>query len=396
MSPQLYIQPVRILTGILFLSLWGLVACQTPSTPEPTAVPTEIRIGLLAPFSGPNAATAGQATLNSANLAIAEINEAGGLLVGGRHYLVELVPEDDGGTRETAVAAAQRLINQENVVAIIGPPYSGTTLAVAPIANEARIPLITPTATNPDITPGLPYVFRATFDDTFQAIALAHFISQGLAANHVAVLYDVSNDYSRGLAETFHHAFSERQGEIVAFETYTADTSDDFTGQLERIAQSQAEVLFLPNFTDHVLRQGQQAKAMGLNLTFIGGDSWNGERLSAQGDFVGAFFSGNYCRDLSNETIRRFVEKFETTYGQVPDGMVALTYDAFGLLFAAIEAENSFEPDNIKDGLYNISYNGITGTITFDPNGNPDNKSVPIWKIEETTRACYTEVSPGS
>jgi branched-chain amino acid transport system substrate-binding protein len=394
MPAKIYNQIVCFLSGILFLTLWGLTACQSPPPPDPPAA--EIRIGLLAPLSGPLAATAGQAMLDSATLAVKAVNEAGGLLVDGRRHPVRLIEADDGGTPETAMQAAQRLINQENVVAIIGPPFSGTALHVAPFVNEARIPLITPTATNPRITPGYAYVFRSTFDDNFQGVALARFIKDEFNANRAAILYDLTNEYSQGLADTFRTAFTQLDGEIVLVETYTADTNEDFTIQLERIAQSGAEILFLPNLTNDVLRQGQQINEMGLDLILIGGDSWNGARLSEHGGFAGSFFSGNFCRDLTNERIRRFVEKYEATYSQTPDGVISLTYDTFGLLFAVIEAENSFAPDNIQNGLYNIVYDGIVGRITFDTDGNPINKNVAIWKIDETTRACYTVVSPGS
>jgi branched-chain amino acid transport system substrate-binding protein len=209
-------------------------------------------------------------------------------------------------------------------------------------------------------------------------------------------LYDVSNDYSRGLAETFQAAFAERGGEIVAFESYTADTNTTFTNQLQQIAASQPQAIFLPNYTNDVLRQGNEIEALGLDVTLIGSDSWQGDRLSAQGNFVGSFFSGNYCRDLDNEIIRRFVETYEDKFATLPDGVAALTYDSFGLLFAVMQEQNSFEADIIQNGLYNIVFEGVTGPIVFDANGNPDNKNVAIWIIEEDDRRCYTVIAPGS
>jgi branched-chain amino acid transport system substrate-binding protein len=374
-------------SALLFGLLW-LTACNEPTTSDNLP---EIRIGLLAPLDS----AAGQSALNSATLAVTEINDTGGLLLGGQPYIITLVAENDGGTAETAVQAAQRLINQENIVALVGPPFSATALPVAALANESRIPLLTPTATNPEITPNRPYVFRATFDDNFQAVALASFIRNELVYDRVAVLYDVSNDYSRGLAETFRVAFTERGGEIVAFESYTADTNTSFTNQLQQIAASQPQAIFLPNYTSDVLRQGNEIEALGLDVTLIGSDSWQGDRLSAQGNFVGAFFSGNYCRDLDNEIIRRFVETYEDNFTTTPDGVAALTYDSFGLLFAVMQEQDSFEADIIQNGLYNIVYEGVTGPIVFDTNGNPDNKNVAIWIIEEDDRRCYTVIAQG-
>jgi branched-chain amino acid transport system substrate-binding protein len=382
--PQHYL----LLTSLVF-TLFLLSACNDQPTPDGQP---EIRIGLLTPIDATNVMSS--TPLNAAQLAVDEINENGGLLVNGQRHRITLIAEDDGGTAETAVQTALRLINQENIVALVGPPFSSTALFVAPLANEARIPLITPTATNPEITPGRPYVFRATFDDNFQGIALANFIQSNLGYSRVAILYDITNNYSRGLAETFNNAFTSYGGEVVAIETYTADTADTFTKQLQRIAAAQPQAIFIPNSTNDVLIQGAEIRNMGLEATLIGGDSWQGQRLSEQGQFVGSFFSGNYCRDLTNDTIRRFVEAYEDRFGIVPDGLAALTYDSFGLLFATIQAQNSFEADMIRDGLYSILYEGVTGPIMFDADGNPMNKNVAIWMIGETERSCYTVISP--
>lgn len=382
--PQHYL----LLTSLVF-TLFLLSACNDQATPDEQP---EIRIGLLTPIDATNVMSS--TPLNAAQLAVDEINETGGLLVNGQRHRITLIAEDDGGTAETAVQTALRLINQENIVALVGPPFSSTALFVAPLANEARIPLITPTATNPEITPGRPYVFRATFDDNFQGIALANFIQSNLGYSRVAILYDITNNYSRGLAETFNNAFTSYGGEVVVIETYTADTADNFTEQLQRIAAAQPQAIFIPNSTNDVLIQGAEIRNMGLEATLIGGDSWQGQRLSEQGQFVGSFFSGNYCRDLTNDTIRRFVEAYEDRFGIVPDGLAALTYDSFGLLFATIQAQNSFEADMIRDGLYSILYEGVTGPIVFDADGNPMNKNVAIWMIGETERSCYTVISP--
>jgi branched-chain amino acid transport system substrate-binding protein len=391
MNITIYNVTQKLLIGSLFILLPLAIACQGPT--EATERPS-IHVGLIAPINPDSTGPTGFSALNSARLAVSEINEAGGLLVGGQAHQIVLVEGDDGGTAETAAQTAQRLINQENVVALIGPPFSGTALAVAPLANVAKIPLITPTATNPEITPGRPYVFRATFDDNFQAVALASFIHSDLAYDRVAVLYDISNDYSRGLAETFRDSFSQLGGDVVAMETYTADTNESFSEQMQRIAASQPQAIFLPNFTSDVIRQRNEIREIGLEATLIGSDSWQGQRLSDDGGFVGSFFSGNYCRDMSNDSIRGFVEKYEAAFDAVPDGMAALTYDAFGLLFAAIQAEDSFEADIIQQGLYNVRYEGVTGPIIFDEDGNPDNKNVAIWIIDETERRCHAVIAP--
>ncbi len=371
---------------LLFSLSAALAACSLAAKPE-------IKIGLIAPLSGEYAATTGQPAVNAARMAVDEVNEAGGLAVAGKQYTITLLAADNGGNPETAVSAAQRLINQEGVVAIIGPMFSSSAIPVADIAEKAGIPMISPTSTNPQTTAGKQYAFRATFVDDFQGLAMARFTLDELGVRQAAVLYDVASAYNRGLAEAYQQAFEAADGQVVAFETYTTDQNQDFSQQLASIQVSGAAVLFLPNYTDDVLLQGQQAREMGIKAVILGGDSWEGERLSANNAFEDSFFSGHFCRDLTIETIRRFSEQYEQRFDREPNGLIALTYDSVGLVLAAMQDQGEVTPQAIRDGLYALDYQGITGPISYQDTGDPV-KSVAIWRIQNGERGCYKMVSP--
>jgi branched-chain amino acid transport system substrate-binding protein len=353
----------------------------------------EIKIGLIVPLSGEYAESTGQPAVNAAQMAVDEVNEAGGLLVGDTRYLIKLIAADNEGSPETTVAAAQKLINQTGVAAIVGPMFSSNAIPAGEVAEAARIPLISPTSTNPQTTLGKQYVFRASFVDDFQGRAMAHFAYAELGARKSAILYDVASAYNRDLAATYQAAFEELGGQIVAAETYTTDYHEDFGEQLAVIKAGDPDVLFLPNYTDDVLLQGQQARETGIEAIILGGDSWEGERLSGQQAFEQTFFSGHYCRDKSIPVIRDFSDRVEMLYGREPNGLMALTYDSMHLLFAAMQDQASVTPEAIRDGLYQIDYQGITGTISFEETGDPI-KSVAVWHIANGDRYCYQMIEP--
>lgn len=374
------------LLGLIgLLGLLSAAACQT--------VQPEIKIGLIVPLSGEDAENTGQPALNVAQMAVDEVNEAGGLLVGETHYLINLVVADDEGRPETAVSAAHRLINQQDVVAIIGPMFSSSAIPVGEVAEAARIPMLSPTSTNPQTTLGKQYVFRASFVDDFQGSVMAQFAYERLGEHKSAILYDVASTYNRDLAAAYQTAFEALGGQIVATETYTTDQHEDFSEQLARIKVRNPDVLFLPNYTDDVLLQGQQAREMGIEAVILGGDSWEGTRLAEQPAFEQSFFSGHYCRDKSIPLIRDFSDRFEALYGREPNGLMALTYDSMHLLFAAMQDQAAVTPEAIRDGLYQIEYEGITGTITFEETGDPV-KSVAVWRIADEESRCYQMVNP--
>lgn len=382
-----------VMLVLTLLLVGGLVACDEQADQERE---TEIRIGVIAYLTGDYRDAFGIPTMYGAQLAVQEINDAGGLDVGGRQVKVTLVIEDVGeGHPEVVVAAAHKLINQENVVAIVGPQYSRDAIPVAEVAEEAHIPMISPMSTHPDTTAGKQYVFRVGFIDPFQGQVMVRFALAELGASKAAVLYDVASEYNKGIAEIFKQVLEEAGGQVVAFESYTTG-EQDFGPQLARVRDSGAEVLFLPNYVDDFPVQVQQARQMGIDIPIIGSDSWDGLDLVDHPELEGTFYSSHWHVDSDSKQSRAFVEAYRQAY---PDQTIlgsaaALTYDACGLLFQAIQSQGQIDPDAIMKGLASIKgYPGVSGVIAYHSTGDPV-KSAVIVQIKGAERIFYRLVNP--
>lgn len=379
---------------ILFILIFlNLQACSVSQENEKT-----IKVGVIAPITG-DISTVGTSTVNAAHLAVDEINNAGGLLVNNTRYTIEIVIEDNEDKEQAAVDAAKKLINKDGVVAIIGPQASRNAIPVSTIAENSQIPMISPWSTNPLTTEGKDYVFRVAFIDSFQGQVMARFTFEELTGNcelcqnKVAVLYDIASDYNKGIAEIYKDVIENAGGKVVAFESYTTGETD-FSKQLQVIQASGANVLFLPNYYNEVPEQIRQAKAMGLEMNFIGSDSWSGIAQTDLPDLEGSFFSTHYSPDTANETAKNFIAAYQERYQKIPDDVAALTYDAFGLLFQAIQSQGETTPEAIRSGLATTkAYTGVTGTMEYRGTGDPI-KSAVIIKIENGKMVFYKEAKP--
>ncbi|MFO7171947.1 MAG: ABC transporter substrate-binding protein [Bacillota bacterium] len=353
-----------------------------------------IKIGVSAPLTGEIAAL-GQSTRNAVEMAAEEVNAAGGIDVGGKKLKVRMIIEDDQNSPEQTASVFQKLIHQDQVVAFIGSQSSKATNAGAPIANDAKVPAISPWATNPMVTEGKPYMFRACFIDPFQGYVAAKFAREHLKAQRAAVLYDVASDYNKGLAEVFRKEFEKMGGTITAYETYTTGDKD-FSAQLTKIKATNPDVLFLPNYFNEVPLQVQQARKLGLNVTFLGGDGWDSPKLVELGgaDMEGTYFTNHYTPTADSPAVKEFVEKFKARYGQVPDAAAALTYDAARILFQAIERAGSLDRDQIRDAIAATEgFQGVTGTITYAGKNDPVKPAV-VLKVEGGQFKYETTVNP--
>ena len=370
---------------ILFSSI--LSACTTAEKEI-----SEIRIGVIAPITGA-ISTVGKSTVNAAELAVREINENGGLTINDAKYKITLIIVDNQDNEQETAAAVQKLINQDNVVAIIGPQASRNAIPAANIAENAGIPMISPWSTNPATTAGKSYVFRVAFIDSFQGQVMARFTFEEFGGEKIAVLYDIASDYNKGIAEIYKKIVEDAGGKIVAFESYTTG-EEDFSEQLQRIKDSGATLLFLPNYYNEVPQQVQQAKELGITATFIGSDAWSGIPEENLDLLEGSFFSTHYSPDIANEAAQIFIQSYQQSYNVVPDDVAALTYDAFGLLFQAIQTQDEANPEAIRAGLAATeAYSGITGTMEYRGTGDPI-KSAVILKIENGQFVFYKQASP--
>jgi len=370
----------------------GLVACSTPPTPAP---PTEIRLGLISSFTGEFAASIGEPDRNAAQLAVQAVNEAGGLLVNGERYPVTLVMGDDQGYPEDALRAAQRLINQENVVALVGPQFSRLAIPVARFAENSRLPMISPTSTNPETTANKHYIFRATFLDSVQGQVLAQFAFNELGARRAAVLYDDASAYNRDLASYFRTTFEKQGGAVVAYEAYITG-APDLSAQLERLQTSQPDLIFLPNYETEVPRQAQLIRAQGLTAPLLGGDAWGSIEPTQRANLDGSYFTVSYAVDLDTAENRAFVAAYRAAYQTDPLPTAASTYDALHLLFQAIQSEGRFDPEAIRLGLTRIKqYSGVTGQIRYDGGGDPL-KSVVLMRIQNSEFNLEKIIAPAA
>jgi branched-chain amino acid transport system substrate-binding protein len=352
----------------------------------------EIRVGVIAPLTG-ELPGIGDSTVKAAELAAAQVNDAGGLEVGGQLYRVVLLVEDSANLPDTAVAAARKLINQDQVVAIIGPQISRNAIPVAALAENTHIPMISPYSTNPATTADKQYVFRVAYVDSFQGEVMARFALEQLNLQTAAVLYDVANEYNRDIAEFFRQSFTTGGGQIVAFESYTTGETD-FHRQLAVIRASEPQALFLPNFSNDILPQVRQARAANITAIFLGSDSWDLEELIDIPALDGAFFSSHYAEDAANATGQRFVELFRQQYNAEPDDEAALTYDAFKLLFQAIQNAGQVDPESIQMGLQQIEqFQGVTGLMMYTGTGDPE-KSAIILQIKDGNAEYYETIEP--
>lgn len=360
----------------------------------PLSSAAEIPVGLNVELTG-QIPVVGQSSLNGARMAVDEVNQAGGLLVGGQRYTIRLLVEDNEDKAQSAVAAAQKLYFQHNVIAMIGPNASRNAVPAADIAESAKAPMISPWSTNPNTTKGKRYVFRAAFTDDFQGRVVASFARQHFKAQRAAVLYDVASEYNKGIAEVFRKTFTELGGQVVAFETYTTGDKD-FLSQLTKIRAARPDILFLPNYYSEVPLQVQQAHMIGLNIPIIGSDSWGFADLIKLGgaDMEGLMFTTHYAPDIATPVAQRFIKAYQQRYGSPPDDVAALTYDSFQLLFQALQKAGKVDREAVRDALASIErYEGVTGTMRFQGTGDPI-KSAVVIQIKDGQFKYFTTANP--
>lgn len=378
-----------ILAGILVATI-VLAGC-APKKEEPKVEePEEIKIGLVTPLTG-EVATFGQSTKNAVEMAVKEINDDGGIL--GKKIV--LVIEDDKNEPKDTATIVRKFIDQDKVVAIIGSLTSKCSLAGMPIANQKKVPMISSSSTNPKVTLTGPYSFRVCFIDDFQGQVMAQFATEELKAKKAAVLFDIGNDYSKGLAEFFQKSFKEAGGEVVAVENYT-QADNDFNAQLTRIKGLAPDVIFLPDYYQKVALIAKQARGLGITATFLGGDGWDSpELVKLGGEAVeGGYFSNHYSKDDPDPKIQELVSKYKAKYGAEPDALAALGYDAMYFLAEGIKSAGKIDSTAIRDALANLKeFSGVTGTFTLTENRDPI-KSAVVLKIEGGKQKFVKRVEP--
>ncbi|RKU15188.1 hypothetical protein C6500_21080 [Candidatus Poribacteria bacterium] len=335
---------------------------------------------------------------NGAEMAVTEVNQQGGLL----GMPVELIGHiNKEALPEVSVQIAERLIVEDEIIALIGPNRSSHAVEVGPIAQRYGIPMVTTTATNPNVTNAGDFVFMASFTDNFQGSVMARFAKEDLNITTAALLTRRGDLYTEGIAEFFTFNFSRLGGEIVANEFYDANPSD-FATQLAHIAAVKPDALFISGFTQDIVLITQQARAIPLQnaagelTVFLGADAWDSTLLFDNEDaqIEGSFFSGHFSSDTDEPKARAFVDAYESIYGVTPTGGVAVSYDAVKLLFQAVERAESLDPDEIRQQLAATeNYIGATTIASYDENRHPT-KSAVIFTIKNGEKQFYKRIAP--
>ena len=355
-----------------------------------TAAGDTIKIGEVGSMTG-NEATFGMSTHNGIELAVKQVNAAGG--VKGKQLVIFSL--DDQGKPEEAATAVTKLITQNGVNAILGEVASSRSLAMAPIAQNYKIPMVTPSSTNPKVTEQGDYIFRVCFIDPFQGTVMAKFAHDALHAKRVAVLRDVKNDYSIGLANYFSETFKKMGGEIVVDQSYSGGDID-FKAQLTSIRTKNPDAIFVPGYYTEVGLIGRQAKELGIAAPLLGGDGWDSPKLKEiGGDAInGSYFSNHYSSENKDPQVQDFIAKFKATYGVIPDGLAAMGYDAAMVLVDAMKRAPTLVSADVRTALANTKdYPGVTGKITIDQNRNAV-KSAVVLKVASGEFKYQTTINP--
>lgn len=367
------------------------------------AAANAITIGEYGSLTG-DKSTFGHSTDNGVELAVKGINAGGG--VSGHTLNVDV--QDDAGTPDGASSVVKKIITSDTPTAVIGEVASTLSIQAAPICNAAKVPMISPSSTNPKVTQLGPYVFRVCFIDPFQGTAAAKFALGTLHAKKAAILTDAGNDYSIGLTKFFTQSFTQGGGQITLAQNYGKDDVD-FSSQLTQIKATNPDVLYVPGYYGQVGPIAKQARAIGLNVPLLGGDGWDSPKLvegagGPGGALEGSYFTNHSSMSNPDPAIQKFVTAYKAAYGgQQPDSLAALGYDSVGVLADALKRAGAPADGNYASTDYRAKlrdaiaatkgYKGITGTITIGPDRNAVKPAV-VLQIHGADYKYVTTVNP--
>ena len=356
-----------------------------------------IKVGANLEMTG-GSASYGISSKNAIELAFKEINEKGG--INGKQ--LELVVADNKSEAAEATNAMQKLVSQDNVVAVIGPNLSSSVIAASAINNSAKVLDIAPMATNPYVTidqasgKTKDFNYRTCFIDPFQGTVMAKFATAELGVVNAAILIDNSSDYAKGLAQFFKENFVKEGGAVTAEESYLQKDTD-FKATLTKIKATNPDFLYVPGYYQEVGLIVKQARELGMNMPIAGGDGWDSAKMP---EIAGAaalnntYFSSLYSPEDSSDINKNFVAAYEKAYGQKPDVFAALSYDSALLVAEAIKNAGSTEPAKISEAMAKINgFSGVSGSVTFDDKHNPV-KSAVILEYKDGAQSLKTKINP--
>src|SRR5437763_447027 len=364
---------------------------ETASGTAGTGTGGDILVGEYGSLTGTEA-TFGQSTHNGIMMAADEINGAGG--INGRK--IKIITEDDQSKSEEAVTAVQKLISQNQVVAVLGEVASSSSIAAAPICQNSKVPMITPSSTNPEVTRKGDYIFRMCFTDDYQGHSMADYVAKQLGVKTAAILTDVKSDYSQGLGHFFEERFTQDGGKVVARASYAKGDSD-FRAQLTSVKGANPQILFVPGYYTDIGQIAQQARDLGMTQPLVGGDGWESPKLIEIGgkSLEGSYYSNHYFYGDPTPLVRDFVQKYKDRYGATPDALAALGYDDARVLGDALKRSAGKGGKDLRDAIAATKgFAAVTGTINIGPERNAIGKKLVIEEIKNGQLTLKATVEP--
>ena len=387
-----------LLSSIIIASLLTAFACQ------PSGGGSKVKIGVFMSMTG-ETANFGISSVNGIKMAADEINAAGG--INGKQ--VELAVQDDRSDQTEAATIVTKFVTQDAVNAILGEVASSRSIAAAPIAQNAKIPMLTPSSTNPDVTKKGDYIFRSCFIDPVQGAAIAQFAAKSLNAKRGALMIDRKQDYSTGLEKVIAEVFTKLGGQIVITQSYQSGDTD-FNAQITSIKGANPDVIFVPGYYGEVGLFARQARDKGVTAPLVGGDGWDSPSLYSIGAAAldGCYFSNHYSPYDTDPPVVKFVNDYKARYNIIPDALAATAYDAARIMFDAIKRANSLDGKAIRDALAATKdFPGVTGKVTFNENRDavkpivmikiqPGGKFVVAERVQVEGAAMPTAAAPAA
>jgi branched-chain amino acid transport system substrate-binding protein len=361
---------LALVSGLFLLMT---VACERrPGTGGAETTTGDIVVGMYGSLTG-DGASFGQSSREGTELAVDEINNAGGLL-GGRK--IKLLVEDDQSKPEEASNAVTKLVTQDKVVAVLGEVASRRSLAAAPVCQKYMIPMISPSSTNERVTQVGDYIFRVCFIDPFQGEVLAKFAYNDLKARKVAILKDIQQDYSVGLTDSIAKHFTALGGQVLDPVSYSSGDSD-FKAILTQVRSQKPDAVFATGYYPEAAIIVRQARELGMKMPILGGDGWVGDALKNGREALNnTYISNHYSGDNPDPVVQNFVKSYRAKFNREPDAIAALAYDAVKVLADAITRTNSTEGPKLRDALATADVPGVTGRLKINAKRDVDKPAV--------------------
>lgn len=381
-----------VLATLVFSSLFFVSCVKKSADTANPASETELVFGEYGSMTGQES-TFGVSTHKGIMLAVEQANAKGGV----KGKKIRVVSEDDQGRSDEAVTVVTKLITQHKVSLILGEVASSRSIAAGEIAQQYKIPMISPSSTNPRVTQIGEYIFRVCFIDPFQGSVMAKFAANNLKSKKAAIFRDLKSDYSVGLADFFAQEFTKLGGEIVTDVHYSSGDVD-FKAQLTAIKGKKPDIIFVPGYYTEVGLIAKQARELKIPATLLGGDGWDSEELTKIGgkDIVGGYFSNHYSPDDKSELVQNFVKEYKARYnGEVPSGLAAMGYDAALVAIDAANRATELSPKGLRDAIAATSnFPGVTGVITINTERNAVKPAVVLKVANNQSYEYVTTIKP--